>query len=225
MLGLLQAWEQTSDRRAVFLSCYAMMTANMLAAIEAGEFNDPPWVKQLLEHFADFYFHAVEAYTLDKTKTPVAWDIAFETIDRPHIMALQHLLLGVNAHINNDLIYALGDMLEPDWAGLDAEQRGLRHADHNKVNQVITETIDAVQDQILDRYSPMMEVVDEVFGRLDEWVAAKMIAGWRDDVWEKAVRWVEDPAEDERQAMRKDIEERSLHFARLFLLDDLGKAP
>jgi len=35
-----ERWERAGDRRCVFLSCYATMTANMLAALEAGRFRD-----------------------------------------------------------------------------------------------------------------------------------------------------------------------------------------
>ncbi len=223
MHNLLAEWHQAADRRAVFLSCYAMMTGNMLAAIDAGEFNDPSWVKGLLDHFADYYFNALDDYILDTARTPAPWRIAFAEIQRPKLMALQHLLLGVNAHINYDLILALADVLEPEWAEMSEEQRKLRHEDHCKVNLVIAHTVDKVQDEILDRYDPLMELVDKAFGRLDEWFISQMIAEWRDEVWEKAVRWVEDPALEVREAMLNDFERRSLHYANLFLLYDLGK--
>ena len=222
MHSLLRDWEQNSDRRAVFLNCYAMMTQNMLAAIAAGEFNDADWVKRLLDHFAGYYFFANDQYAEDAGKIPPAWRFAFDAVERPRTLTLQHLLLGVNAHINYDLIFALGDILEPEWAGLDEEQRIMRHADHCKVNEVIAHTVDAVQDEILDRYNPWMELADEALGHMDEWFIARMIADWRDEVWEKAVRWVESPEEDARHAMRSDVEQRSLHYANLFLLNDLG---
>ena len=56
MKELIAAWEADNDRRFIFLSCYAMMTENMLAAIQAGDFEDVEWVARLLDHFAGFYF-------------------------------------------------------------------------------------------------------------------------------------------------------------------------
>ena len=56
MQRLIDQWESCSDRRRFFLACYRMMTANMLAAIERKEFDDPAWVARLLEHFAEYYF-------------------------------------------------------------------------------------------------------------------------------------------------------------------------
>ena len=47
MQALIQGWEAASDQRAIFLSCYRMMTGNMRVAIERGEFRDPAWVDRL----------------------------------------------------------------------------------------------------------------------------------------------------------------------------------
>jgi hypothetical protein len=38
-----------------------MMTRNVLAAIDAGDFRDPPWVSGLLDRFADYTFAALES--------------------------------------------------------------------------------------------------------------------------------------------------------------------
>lgn len=57
---LVRAWEEARDRRAVFLGCYALMTGNMLRAVEAGRFRDPEWTGRLLERFAAYYFTALE---------------------------------------------------------------------------------------------------------------------------------------------------------------------
>lgn len=64
MNELLQQWEQTDDRRAIFLGCYALMTRNMLAGLNTGQFHDPRWVRALLEHFAGYYFDALDASAL-----------------------------------------------------------------------------------------------------------------------------------------------------------------
>jgi len=44
-------------------------------------------------------------------------------------LTVQNLILGVNAHINYDLVLATADMLEPEWSQLDEERRQARHDD------------------------------------------------------------------------------------------------
>ncbi|MFZ0546937.1 MAG: DUF5995 family protein, partial [Candidatus Promineifilaceae bacterium] len=67
MRSLVEEFEAGADRRAIFLSCYLLMTENMLSAVEAGEFYDPEWVDTLLHHFAGYYFEGVTAYALNES--------------------------------------------------------------------------------------------------------------------------------------------------------------
>jgi hypothetical protein len=96
---LVQQWEANADRRAIFLKCYMMMTRNTLLAIERHEFNDPEWVERLLHRFADYYFVALEAYEQNPSATPLVWQLTHNATRRKRVSPLQHLLLGVNAHI------------------------------------------------------------------------------------------------------------------------------
>ncbi len=219
MQAQLQQWEQASDRRAVFLTCYSMMTQNMLSALDDGIFIDPSWVLRLLDHFADYYFHALETYETGETVPPEIWKFTFDVANHHSTHALQNLLLGVNAHINYDLVMALADELEPEWSQLTPDQRRLRYQDHCHVNEIIARTIDAVQDEVLEKQSLVMEVVDISMGRLDEWLVTKLIAHWRDQVWEKAVRRVEVASEEGRESQRRQDEAISLERGRLILLD------
>lgn len=213
MLALVQGWQQTGDHRAIFLECYAQMTDNMLRAVQAGRFHDADWVTVLLRHFADYYFDALAAYEQDSS-APAVWQVAFDTARQGKAMAVQHLLLGVNAHINYDLVFAVADLLAPDWDTLPDERRQQRHADFCLVNQIIAETIDAVQDSVLERYAPAMDLIDRLFGRADEWLIAKLITTWRNRVWDYAVQWTEAIEDAERAVLRRQVEAASLRQTR-----------
>lgn len=213
MVALLAQWEGAGDRRAIFLGCYIMMTRNMLAALDAGRFHDARWVRALLEHFADYYFDALNACEAGDPAVPVVWRRTFAAASQPKTRALQNLLLGVNAHVNYDLTFAVADLLAGEWVGLSEPERTLRYQDFCQVNRVIAETVDQVQDEVLERYSPAMDLVDKLLGRLDEWIAARMIARWRDEVWRNAVRWLEMADKAERAALRQVVERLALRWA------------
>ena len=213
MQAIIDAWEAASDRRAIFLECYALMTRNMLAAISRGEFEDNAWVSTLLNHFANYYFKALQAYDVLPENSPLVWRFAFDAARYPKTHVLRNLVLGVNAHINFDLVFALSDMLQSEWAELTPEQRKSRYRDHCLVNKTISDTIDSVQNQIVDRYDPLMEVVDKAMGPLDEWMTAWMIRDWREQVWERATRLIETLDETERQALVNAVENHSLQRA------------
>jgi hypothetical protein len=220
MRALVQRWEEASDRRAVFLRCYLLMTDNVLAAIAAGEFYDAAWVHTLLHQFAGYYFAALEAYERDQHVAPPWWRIAFDTAQNPSALVLHHLLLGVNAHITYDLVLATADVLAPEWASLSEGARELRHADYTHVNHVIGRTIDAVQDEIIDRAMPGMVVVDKMLGPVDEWMISHLIAHWRDSVWRETTHLIETADPQERIALLEHIEAETMRRANAILGHD-----
>lgn len=213
-----QQWEAARDRRSVFLGCYALMTGNMLEALEAGRFADGDWVERLLRRFAEYYFDALALYEARQPQTPRVWQLAHNTALRDNVMTVQHLLIGVNAHINYDLVFAVAELLSPDWDSLTVEQRQQRRADYDLVNAIIGETIDRVQDQILEVRSPWLDIVDKLLGPVDEWLVSEIISRWRDEVWQNAIRCVETLAPDERAALREHIEAEALDLGQTILI-------
>jgi len=214
----VQEWEAAHDRRSIFLGCYAMMTGNMLDALDTSRFADDAWVARLLARFAQYYFEALESYEMHQPETPHVWQLAHDTAQHEHVMTVQHLLIGVNAHINFDLVFAVAELLSPEWDTLTAEQRAQRRADYDLVNAIIGETIDRVQDQILEVRSPWLDIIDKLLGPVDEWLISEVISHWRDDVWQNAMRYVETPAPDERRALRERVEAEALQLGRAILV-------
>ncbi len=207
---LTQEWEQQADQRSAFLRCYALMTGNTLRAIDQSQFHDPRWVAQLLHHFADYYFLALDAYEQNDARTPAVWRLAFDAAAQQQTQILQDLLLGINAHINYDLVLTLVDMLEPEWATLSPEQRSQRYEDHCHVNTIIAATVDSVQDQVVTPDSRWMGVVDWALGPLDEHMAALLIRRWREEVWQQAVQMLATTDPDERADLRRLLAAQSV---------------
>jgi hypothetical protein len=216
---LLSAWEAGKDRRLIFLHCYRMMTENINTAISTGYFEDNSWINKLMENFAGYYFHALEAYESQSLSLPVPWQIAFKASNNTQTHVLQNLMLGINAHINYDLVFALSDILTPEWAELSGEQRQMRYRDHNRVNEVIHQTINAVQDQVVDRFEPVFGVIDTLLGPLDEWMTSLFISRWREEVWEHAVLLIESSAQTSGYEIVHKIEKISFNRA----MDILGR--
>lgn len=217
MDSLIDQWQRRKDRRVDFLRCYRLMTGNMLLAIKKGEFHDGPWVRQLLDHFADYYFAALTNYEEHRPETPVVWSSAHRAAVKPETLILQNLLLGINAHINYDLVLTLYDILSPEWDALSPTARRQRYEDHRHVNAVIGRTVDAVQDSIVEPKEPFMEIVDILLGPVDEWTASLMIRKWREEVWRHALQMLAAQDETERETLRRQVETLTLHRARAIL--------
>ena len=220
MRAQADAWEQAGDRRCVFLDCYALMTGNMLVAIEAGRFEDRVWIHSLLDRFAEYYFDALTAYE-GGGPLPLPWKHAHDLARERLTTVEEDLLLGINAHINHDLPLALYDVMVGEWAGLTEEQRGARLQGHLTVNQVITETTAEVQHKVIDRFDHMLGFFDHRLPKLVEiadWEMDHVLSSWRTDVWALAVQLVE--ADDSgRVRLRELIEAASVHRVRLILVE------
>lgn len=210
-----EQWQETADDKALFLRCYQMMTSNVLIAVDDHEFNDPIWVSNLLALFADYYFVALHAYQHDPTSAPLVWQMAHNAAKVPNISALQKLLLGVNAHINYDLVLTLVDMLQDEWEGLTEEVRNGRYADHCHINDIIGNTIDAVQDDVLEPAIPIMDVIDKLLGPLDERIILHLISQWREKVWRNAVCLLNMKDPQEKHLFIKQVERDTLKTGQL----------
>lgn len=222
MRDLLQKWDATADDKALFLRCYQMMTGNVLEAIRRGEFDDPAWVDGLLHRFADYYFVALKQYQQDPDSAPKVWEVAHAATDDDRLMALQKLLLGVNAHINYDLVLTLGDVLRDEWSHHSEDQRESRYTDHCRINDIIGRTVDAVQDAVIEPAMPALAVFDTLLGPLDELIILRLIAHWREKVWRNTAALLAlDDAEDVARFILQ-IEEDALATGRLIGLRAIG---
>jgi hypothetical protein len=217
MLSYLAVWEAQADARAIFLNCYAMMTRNMLAELERGGFEDNNWVRALLGRFAEYYFVALYHSEHSGEALPAVWRTAFEAARQSRANVIQNLVLGVNAHINYDLVFALADMLNSDWRSLSQERRQSRYRDHCHVNDIISQTVNIVQDQVIERRLAGFDLVDKLMGPLDELLTSRLIASWREEVWQNAIALVEIKEELERQTLIDYIEQRSVKRAHVIL--------
>jgi hypothetical protein len=214
----VENWQAAADARAIFLQCYLLMTRNMFAAIDMGEFSDSAWVRSLLNRFAQHYFDALDAYEHDPDSTLKVWLITHKAAERADTLVTQNLMLGINAHINYDLVFALVEMLEDEWPALSPEQRRARYVDHSHVNHVIGRTIDAVQDHVISRLVPAFCIVDKALGPVDEWATTRLVTRWRDTVWDQAVRILASRAGGDREELRIEVEQIALARAAAILL-------
>lgn len=221
MQNLIVQWENESDDRSVFLDCYRMMTENMIAAIEGCDFRDPVWVEKLLERFAEYYFTALQAYDEDPLSAPQVWQIAHDYAHDGDAWALQKLLLGVNAHINYDLVLTLDEMLEAEWGDLSPDRREERHWDYSYVNDIITRTIDAVQDQVLEPAMPWMDLLDKMLGNEDERLISSLLTRWREKVWDYAMQLLDSRATGERSRVIQQVEDQAIKLSRVIMRTDL----
>jgi hypothetical protein len=165
------------DRRAVFLSVYVRMTEQVHEGLRRGVFSDPEWMRRYLITFADYYrraFLAFERGNIEEVSDP--WRIAFGAAGRGDSLIIQDALLGVNAHINYDLAFALNDI------GIDPDRPG-KYADHRAINDILAHLVDIQQEALVDLYAEGVADIDMALGRFDESLSLLSMTQGREQAW------------------------------------------
>jgi hypothetical protein len=166
---------------AYFPALYRAVSLRVKRGIARGEFEDGPRMDRFDTMFANRYFAALDALRAGAgVAVPKAWRVAFGAETRAKTTILQHLLLGVNAHINFDLPFAASDVAPgPALPGL--------HSDYLAINAILAQVYDEVQE-VVDGLSPLLHILDHVGGRTDEAVANFSIVTAREEAWHEATR-------------------------------------
>jgi hypothetical protein len=211
LTSLEQQFAATGDRRGVFVTVYGMMSREMRHRVATKFFLDNEWVAGYLVTFANYYRQALMAFEAgDRSSVPRSWRVAFDTARSGSGLALQDLLLGVNAHVNHDLALGLDSMgIDPD--------RDRRHRDHTSVNQVLEAITDAAQTRVCTLYAPGLAALDRAAGSLDEVTADFSMVVARESAWETAVALANARNDLERAAIRRALDFRAGVVGRLLV--------
>ena len=209
--ALEQIFRDQHDRRAIFATAYLTITRAIKQSVDAGLFQDNAWVTRYALCFANLYRTALLAFEQgDLGALPKAWRISFETSRNNAALAIQDLVLGINAHINHDLALALVEVtIDP--------QRPTRYADHCKVNDVLRAATDLMQQRLGQLYAPILNLLDQACDHLDEAVACFSVEKAREAAWLSAVALANARDDSERAALRAGLNDRSAVLARLIL--------
>lgn len=179
-----------------FAVLYRNVTMRVKQAIADGRFEDGPRMERLDVTFANRYLGALHAWRCNQ---PVShsWNVAFNAAARRRPIILQHLLLGVNAHINLDL--GLAAVATCTQENLESFRR-----DFQEITQLLEEMIDDTQER-LDRVSPWIGLLDRIGHRTDEELCGFCIDKSRKLAWGAAEEMLAVP-EDSRGAREAELD-------------------
>ena len=160
-----------------FAALYRNVTVRVQDGIAAGRFEDGPRMERFDVTFANRYFEAFDRAWREE-ETTQSWSVAFRAANQWPPVILQHLLLGMSAHINLDLAIAAVQVAPGE------QLDGLKN-DFFEITVLLGELIDSVQERI-DRVSPWFGLIDRLGGRSDERLCAFAIGEVREYAWKTA---------------------------------------
>jgi hypothetical protein len=198
-LDSIIAWSKEKQSRiGYFATLYQKMTKAVRQGIEDNRFANGNRMERLDIIFANRYLHAWEAYE-GKEKCSSAWCAAFDACGRDNLIVLQHLILGINTHINLDLGIAAAEAC-PGNEIHDLED------DFNKINGVIASLMQDVQNDLTTIWPPL-GLLARIANHRQDVVLNFSIDTARRVSWQNAVKLatLEGTARDDYEQLMGDV--------------------
>jgi hypothetical protein len=170
---IIKECEARNDRAGYFAALYYQVTVKVRDGIKNGEFQDGRRMERLDVNFANRYLYAHHQWQKNGELTQ-SWKTAFQATKKSSVLVLQHLLLGINAHINLDLGIATVETVGTN------ELQSI-HQDFNTINGIIGSlTFEVISD--INRVSPLLSLFG-LHGKSNSILIQFSISNARDGAW------------------------------------------
>lgn len=199
------------DHRAVFDTTYLVLTRQLRkeAVKRPSKVRDLKYLYAEDALFATLYFRTLKSYAAGR-QVPEAWQIALDSAKSGEVNAGQDMLLGINAHVQNDMPFVLAAL------GLVRRDGTSRKADHDVVNEVLADAYQTVIDAIAKRYDPLVAITNASWNPFEDIAALEMVRGWREQVWRNAEKLVSAKDKAQRGQVAQQIKDQAAAWAKAF---------
>ena len=193
---------KNNDRMGFFTALYYKVTCKVKEGINNSEFEDGKRMEMLDVIFASRYIDAFHQWKNNIAITG-SWKVAFETSKKSFPLVLQHLLLGMNAHINLDLGIAAVEL-----SGVNDLK--LIKKDFNAINDILASlTAQVIND--INRISPLLSLLGLHANNYNSMFIQFAIGNARDGAW----CFAEELAGKDEEGKKAYILERDMQIQKL----------
>ena len=197
----------SADAGGYFPALYARATRRVIDDAVAGRFVDGPRMATFVARFAGRYHDA----RADPSTAARCWQGSFDVAGDASLLIVQHLLLGINAHVNFDLPQTVVGLVDG------GAELGAIRPDFDAVNAILAVTYDDVMGDL---------------GRVTRWTSKAAAGGGgrifnfslraaRDQAWRAAVRL----SAEAKPARRDDLDRLDALVAALAFMVTRPTAP
>jgi hypothetical protein len=181
-----------------FAALYRRVTETVKTRIAQGAFANGPRMARFDVAFASRYVGAWQQHERGEKPT-AAWSIALSCGSDFRPVVMQHLLLGMNAHINLDLGIVAAE-IAPGAAIGDLK------SDFDAINQLLSDLVGDVQDRMAKIW-PGIRILDKAGGDVDEDIVNFSLRRAREAAWSVATTLASEPDAGRRAAYIKDVDQ------------------
>ena len=166
-------------RSGYFAAMYRQTTRAVQREVEAGSFDDDARMARFVADVRRPLPRGASDCGRPGRQPTRSWRTTFRTAERSDAVILQHLLLGMNAHINLDLAVVAAALCPGDSI---VELK----ADFGRINDILQRLLPPVQ-ACVSHFSPLLHVLWAVGGDTDDEVLHFSIKVARREAWQQAV--------------------------------------
>lgn len=171
---IIRYCEENNNCAGYFAVLYHKVTCKVKEVINKKGFEDGERMERMDVAFARRYIDAFKAWIAVK-QTTKSWEITFDSVPDKSLLVVQHLLLGMNAHINLDLSIATEFIMH----GYSLDDI---HNDFNTINSILADMIENIED-CLTKVNPLMRLLNLKIYKYDEMLVQFSISTARDGAW------------------------------------------
>ncbi|AWK05019.1 hypothetical protein HYN56_12585 [Flavobacterium crocinum] len=165
----------------LFAMLYREVTVRIKQGISDDSFQNGERMEKLDVIFANRYIKAYYQYKANE-KPSECWAFSFEQAEKFWPIVIQHLLLGMNAHINLDLGIAAAEVST-------AENIGDLKSDFDKINTILSSLVAGVE-KCLIKIWPTLTFLLKLTGKADNFFIDFSMETARNGAWKFANEFV-----------------------------------
>ena len=193
LLGqIIQDSKLENSTYGYFAALYQKVTICIKENLNTNYFDDDARMEKLDVEFANRYLSAYFEHCKGR-RVSDSWQAGFDIAKNPSIIVLQHLLLGMNAHINLDLGITAADIAK------DGEMAELE-ADFNRINEILATLVEEVQNNLGEIWPFLLKILKWSKNADDYMVNFSMYLA-RDGAWRFANRLHQEQNPQGREAL------------------------
>lgn len=157
-----------------FLETYIFVTKNVAQKnLKKQYYNNPKELEKLDIYFASTYFNPIYSYIeLSKYKSP--WKKYLKYCERKDSIPFVQMLLGINAHINYDLVKTI------------INTKYNERKDFIKINNILNEVIPDIMKYLAFEKHDIIAASGIILKRFINDEFHQVIVKWREDAWKNA---------------------------------------
>lgn len=171
-----------NNRFGLFASLHRKIANRLLEVIQLETFSQPDLVEELGIVFTNKYLRSFVNY-LNSLPLSKTWQLAFDYNHKNYPIVLEHLMLGMNAHMNLDLGLSAAEVA-PGTRLLELKD------DFRRVTNILSKVVHEIQNDIMSKWKSL-NWLETISGERIDYFADLSMGLSRDNAWNTAVKFAQ----------------------------------